>query len=141
MEGQQVRPGGSRGLARRGPPLHSLSIPHPPLPRTHPAGGLEFYFVWCAACTTVEVDVLTGEVELLTSDIVYDVGTSLNPLVDVGQVLLRPLLAPARWPPGLPCVVRRGLYFASCSPCAFGQGLWPFVFLSWLRHLRAAGPS
>jgi xanthine dehydrogenase molybdopterin-binding subunit B len=44
------------------------------------------YFVYAAACSTVEIDVLTGEVELLTSDIVYDAGQSLNPLLDVGQI-------------------------------------------------------
>jgi xanthine dehydrogenase/oxidase len=44
------------------------------------------YFVYAAACSTVEIDVLTGEVELLTSDMVYDAGQSLNPLLDVGQV-------------------------------------------------------
>lgn len=44
------------------------------------------YFVWGAACTTVEVDTLTGEVQVLQVDIVYDCGVSLNPAVDIGQV-------------------------------------------------------
>ena len=34
----------------------------PPMPPTAANPGM--YFVWCAACTTVEIDVLTGEVEV-----------------------------------------------------------------------------
>lgn len=45
-----------------------------------------FSFTYSAACSVVELDVLTGEVKLLTSDIVYDVGWSLNPAIDIGQV-------------------------------------------------------
>jgi len=36
--------------------------------------------------TVVEIDVLTGEVEVLRTDILYDAGKSLSPLVDLGQV-------------------------------------------------------
>eukprot|EP00462_Mataza_sp_D1_P006273 CAMPEP_0175123580 /NCGR_PEP_ID=MMETSP0087-20121206/2322_1 /TAXON_ID=136419 /ORGANISM="Unknown Unknown, Strain D1" /LENGTH=1330 /DNA_ID=CAMNT_0016405287 /DNA_START=389 /DNA_END=4381 /DNA_ORIENTATION=- len=43
------------------------------------------YFVWAAAYTQVELDVLTGELEVLKTDIVYDCGNSLNPLLDIGQ--------------------------------------------------------
>ncbi len=47
--------------------------------------------MWCcsafaAACTEVELDVLTGERQVLRADILYDSGASLNPAVDIGQV-------------------------------------------------------
>ena len=44
------------------------------------------YYVYAACCSSVELDVLTGEVQVLTADIVYDGGRSLNPVVDIGQV-------------------------------------------------------
>merc|ERR1712046_183093 len=39
-----------------------------------------------AACSVVELDTLTGEYHILSTDIVYDAGTSLNPEIDLGQV-------------------------------------------------------
>jgi len=44
------------------------------------------YFVYAACCSEVELDVLTGEVQIIRSDIAYDCGKSLNQAVDVGQV-------------------------------------------------------
>jgi xanthine dehydrogenase/oxidase len=43
-------------------------------------------FTYSAACSEVEIDVLTGEMNILRSDILYDAGKSLNPCIDVGQV-------------------------------------------------------
>jgi len=43
-------------------------------------------FTFSAACTDVEIDVLTGETTILRSDILYDVGDSINPAIDIGQV-------------------------------------------------------
>ncbi len=43
-------------------------------------------YTFSAACSEVEVDVLTGETTILRADIVYDAGRSLNPAVDVGQI-------------------------------------------------------
>lgn len=43
-------------------------------------------FTFSAACAEVEIDVLTGETKVLQADIVYDMGWSLNPAIDIGQV-------------------------------------------------------
>lgn len=45
-----------------------------------------YYFAYGAALTEVVVDTLTGENRILRTDIVHDVGASLNPALDVGQI-------------------------------------------------------
>jgi xanthine dehydrogenase/oxidase len=51
-------------------------------------GGVDSFvgFTYSAACSVAEIDVLTGEVKILSSDIVYDMGWSMNPAIDIGQV-------------------------------------------------------
>jgi xanthine dehydrogenase large subunit len=44
------------------------------------------YFAFGAAVAEVAVDTLTGETQLLQVDILHDVGTSLNPAIDLGQI-------------------------------------------------------
>ena len=44
------------------------------------------YYVNGASCSTVEIDVLTGEHKLLKTEIVMDVGESLNPAIDIAQI-------------------------------------------------------
>lgn len=44
------------------------------------------YFAYGAACTEVLVDTLTGEYRMTSVDILHDVGRSLNPAVDMGQI-------------------------------------------------------
>ena len=45
-----------------------------------------YYFAYGAALTEVVLDTLTGENRILRTDIVHDVGASLNPALDVGQI-------------------------------------------------------
>ena len=45
-----------------------------------------YYFAYGAACAEVIVDTLTGEYKLLRADVLHDVGRSLNPAIDIGQV-------------------------------------------------------
>jgi len=45
-----------------------------------------FYFAYGAAVTEVAVDLLTGENRILRTDILHDVGRSLNPAIDIGQI-------------------------------------------------------
>ncbi|KAK7104188.1 xanthine dehydrogenase/oxidase-like isoform X2 [Littorina saxatilis] len=44
------------------------------------------YFTYGVACSEVEVDCLTGDHRVMQTDIVMDVGKSLNPTIDVGQI-------------------------------------------------------
>lgn len=45
-----------------------------------------YYFSYGAACSEVVIDTLTGEYRLLRTDILHDVGNSLNPALDIGQI-------------------------------------------------------
>jgi xanthine dehydrogenase large subunit len=45
-----------------------------------------YYFAYGAACTEVAMDTLTGENRVLKVDILHDVGTSINPAIDIGQI-------------------------------------------------------
>lgn len=45
-----------------------------------------YYFAYGAAVSEVVIDTLTGEHKLLRVDILHDVGASLNPAIDLGQV-------------------------------------------------------
>ena len=45
-----------------------------------------FYFAHGAACSEVVIDTLTGEYRILRTDIIHDVGRSLNPALDIGQI-------------------------------------------------------
>ena len=45
-----------------------------------------FYFAYGAAVSEVVVDVLTGENRILRCDILHDVGASINPALDIGQI-------------------------------------------------------
>ncbi|XP_038045213.1 xanthine dehydrogenase/oxidase-like [Patiria miniata] len=44
------------------------------------------YFVYGVAVSEVEIDCLTGDHQVLRTDIVMDVGDSLNPAIDMGQI-------------------------------------------------------
>ena len=45
-----------------------------------------FYFAYGAAVAEVVVDSLTGEHRVLRADLLHDVGRSLNPAIDIGQI-------------------------------------------------------
>lgn len=45
-----------------------------------------YYYALGCACSEVEIDTLTGEFKLTRVDILHDVGNSLNPAIDIGQI-------------------------------------------------------
>ncbi|MDB5497239.1 MAG: xanthine dehydrogenase large subunit, partial [Phenylobacterium sp.] len=45
-----------------------------------------YYYAYGAACSEVVIDTLTGENKVTRVDILHDVGRSLNPAVDLGQI-------------------------------------------------------
>ena len=49
-------------------------------------GSPFYYFTYGACVSEVVIDTLTGESRVLTTDILQDVGASLNPAIDLGQI-------------------------------------------------------
>src|SRR5471032_1850611 len=54
--------------------------------RASHSGRPFFYFAYGAAVSEVVIDTLTGENKCVRVDILHDVGTSLNPAIDLGQI-------------------------------------------------------
>jgi xanthine dehydrogenase large subunit len=54
--------------------------------RAKGTGNPFFYFAYGAACTEVMIDTMTGENRVTRVDILHDVGRSLNPAIDIGQI-------------------------------------------------------
>jgi xanthine dehydrogenase large subunit len=45
-----------------------------------------FYYAYGAACSEVVIDILTGEMSVRRVDVLHDVGRSINPAIDIGQI-------------------------------------------------------
>jgi xanthine dehydrogenase large subunit len=45
-----------------------------------------FYYAYGAACSEAVIDILTGEMKVLRADVLHDVGRSINPALDIGQI-------------------------------------------------------
>ncbi len=54
--------------------------------RTSGSGMPFFYFSYGASCSEVMIDTMTGELKVTRVDILHDVGHSLNPAIDIGQI-------------------------------------------------------
>jgi xanthine dehydrogenase large subunit len=54
--------------------------------RARARGRPFYYFAYGAAVSEVVVDMLTGEYRLLRADLLHDVGRSINPAIDMGQI-------------------------------------------------------
>jgi xanthine dehydrogenase large subunit len=54
--------------------------------RARAKGRPFLYFAYGAACSEVIIDTWTGEMKIDRVDILHDVGSSLNPAVDLGQI-------------------------------------------------------
>jgi xanthine dehydrogenase large subunit len=54
--------------------------------RAKATGDPFYYFAYGACCAEVMIDSLTGENRVTRVDILHDVGRSLNPAIDIGQI-------------------------------------------------------
>lgn len=50
------------------------------------SGRAFLYFAYGASCSEVTIDTLTGEMKVDRVDILHDVGSSINPAIDIGQI-------------------------------------------------------
>ncbi|KAH8273140.1 hypothetical protein KR018_006412 [Drosophila ironensis] len=55
-------------------------------PETNPNARYYNYYTNGVGITVVEIDCLTGDHQVLSTDIVMDIGSSLNPAIDIGQI-------------------------------------------------------
>lgn len=68
------------------PPDVSLNAEGWYSPETNPNEEEFQYYVWGACVSEISYDVLSGMVHVISSEILYDCGLSLNPYVDLGQI-------------------------------------------------------
>lgn len=54
--------------------------------RDSASGRPFFYFAYGGACAEVTIDTMTGEMTIDRVDLLHDVGHSLNPAIDIGQI-------------------------------------------------------
>jgi xanthine dehydrogenase large subunit len=54
--------------------------------RNTASGHPFYYYANGVACTEMIIDTLTGETKCLRADILHDVGRSINPAIDIGQI-------------------------------------------------------
>lgn len=45
-----------------------------------------FYYAYGASCSEVTIDTMTGEMKVDRVDVLHDVGKSINPAIDIGQI-------------------------------------------------------
>ena len=64
----------------------SNSFGFPPKEKSAEHSDVYKYFTFGVACSEVEVDTLTGSHHTIRTDIVMDVGESINPAIDIGQI-------------------------------------------------------
>ena len=50
------------------------------------SGDAFLYYAYGASCSEVTIDTLTGEMKIDRVDILHDVGSSINPAIDIGQI-------------------------------------------------------
>ena len=62
------------------------ATPHITWERETATGNPFLYFAYGACCSEVTIDTLTGEMTIDRVDILHDVGSSLNPAIDIGQI-------------------------------------------------------
>lgn len=62
------------------------STPHLTWDSETNSGNIFNYFTYGVACSEVEIDCLTGDHQVIRTDIVMDLGSSLNPAIDIGQI-------------------------------------------------------
>ena len=95
-DGQVSTPRGTRAFADVAKQAHANRIqlwsdgfyrtPKIHYDKTTLTGRPFFYFAYGAACSEVAIDTLTGESRVLKVDILHDVGRSINPAIDIGQI-------------------------------------------------------
>ena len=73
-----------RSIARPASPPGYYKTPEIHWDRAKATGKPFFYFAYGAACAEVAIDTLTGEMRVLRADLLHDVGSSINPALDLG---------------------------------------------------------
>lgn len=81
------------------------------------------YYTQGVACTEVEIDVLSGDSHIVRADILMDVGKSINPSIDIGQI--------------------EGAYVQGYGYCSMEEMVWGDRQHKWIRpgQLFTRGPG